>query len=372
MLINKVDDLLARHAAFWHCRAVERPLVGVTRWSQFNLSQFDWGLPDEEGILRPEMLDVDHFLPQYEALFGDGGPFDDDLCWSAMPPKAIPWLEGALGCPIEYSLRAGSISARPILGDGPLELVPAPLADNSWFAKLLEFVHGLARLADGRFAVGLPLTRGPWDLVAALCGSSSLYLGLYDRPDELARLAGVCADFWIEANNHLSSAIPKWQGGNVAFLGIWAPTFDPMSQDDASASISQEFYRRIMGAADQRTARAWDSAIFHVHSAGLQITNEVLEWLDGRALNITLDPSGPPLDAILPILRGVQERRIPLHVLTADPAQARLLVEVLSPSGLAIMYQAIDPTAERDANSGFRVPRSLPAQARSTTIRAEP
>jgi hypothetical protein len=198
---DRVDDLLASHAAFWRCADVERPLAGMTRWSQITTSQFDWGLPAEEGILRPEMLDVEHFLPQYEALFEDNGPFDDDLCWSATPPTAIPWLEGALGC---------SISAKPILGDGPLEFVSPPLADNSWFAKLLEFVAGLARLADGRFAVGLPLTRGPWDLVAAICGTSNLYLGLYDRPDPLARLADACADFWIKANSHLSSAIPKY------------------------------------------------------------------------------------------------------------------------------------------------------------------
>jgi hypothetical protein len=123
-----------------------------------------------------------------------------------------------------------------------------------------------------------------------------------------------------------------------------------MSQDDASVSVSKELYRRIMSPADQTTAHAWETAMFHVHSAGLQIIDDVLEWLEGRALNVSLDPSGPPLEAILPILRRVQERRIPLHLETYDRVQARLLVEGLSPSGLAIVYQPIDPKAERDAN----------------------
>jgi hypothetical protein len=338
---------LARHRAFWGCAPADRPLTGTSRWSQISSGQFDWGIPAGDGTLEPGMLRVDHFLPQYEALYRERGPLDGDLVWPAMPPTAIPWLEGMLGCPIRYSLPSGSFFAEPIAVEVPFAIEPAPLDVNPWCMKLLEFIEGLARVSRGRFAVGIPLTRGPWDLVAAACGTTDLYVGLYDRPSDVQRLAATCAEMWVEVTRRLVSAIPRWHGGYVSFLGIWGPTFNPMPQDDASVSVSADLYRRVMKRADGRVARAWKRPIFHLHSAGLQVLDDVLEMLEGRALNVDVDPSGPPIEALLPVLRRVQARRIPLHLLVFNPDQARALAGALSPAGLAVTYQPVDPARER-------------------------
>jgi len=338
---------LARHRAFWGCAPADRPLTGISRWSQISSGQFDWGIPASDGTLEPDMLDVDRFLPQYEALYRDRGPLDGDLAWPAMPPTAIPWLEGMLGCPIRYSLPSGSFHAEPIAAEDPVAIEPAPLDVNPWFLKLLEFIEGLGRVSRGRFAVGLPLTRGPWDLVAALRGSTDLYVGLYDHPGDLQRLAATCADLWVQVTRRLRSAIPRWHGGYVSFLGIWGPTFNPMPQDDASVSVSADLYRRIMKRADRRVARAWKRPIFHLHSAGLQVLDDVLDMLDGRALNVDIDPSGPSVEALVPALRRVQARRIPLHLLVFEADHARALASALSPVGLAVTYQPVEPAEAR-------------------------
>ena len=318
------------------------------------MGQFDWGLPTPEGILEPEMLHVERLLPQYEALFADR-PLDDDLGWPAMPPTAIPWLEAILGCPVRYSVPSGSMFSEPI-GDAGLSAIRSLRLDgNRWLDKLLEFVDGLAALARGRFAVGLPLMRGPWDLVAAMLGTAELYVALYDRPDAVIASAAICSDVWEDVASRLAAAIPRWHGGYVGFLGLWAPTFDPMLQDDTSVSVSPEMYRRVMRSIDAAMIGGWTRAIFHLHSAGLQVLDHVLDVLDGRALNVDLDPSGPPVGKIVPVLRSVQARNVPLHVLAFDREQATALARHLSPEGLAITYQPLDPGAERRAHpAGLR------------------
>ena len=127
-----------------------------------------------------------------------------------------------------------------------------------------------------------------------------------------------------------------------------------MQQNDASVSVSPVLYRSVMGSVDRELTREWTHTIFHLHSAGLQVLDEVLDALDGHALNVDLDPSGPKPAELLPLLSRVQERRVPLHLLAFDYDVARELAERLSPSGLAITYQPIDPAGDR-----LRYPRGL-------------
>lgn len=352
-----VDEAIAKHAAFWRRGPAAHPLVSRSRWWSITAAHFDWGFDRGEGVLHPADLDVARFRPQYAARFDARGALDDELFWPAMPPTAVPWLEGMLGCPIQYSLEGGSISATSPSwadADDPGDIVDSrrwqPLDANPWFRKLIEFVDAIAEEADGRFAVALPLTRGPWDLVAALRGMQRLCLDLYDDPEGVARLASACADLWIEVTTRLAAAIPRWHGGYVSFLGVWAPTFDPMPQDDASVSMSPELYRRVMASADRRVAQTWANPIFHLHSAGLHVLDDVLGLLGAagegqsrRALNVDLDPSGPPIDRLLPLLRGVQDRGVPLHVLLWDLDRLRAVTEALSPQGLAVTYQPDPP-----------------------------
>ena len=344
-----IASALDRHEAFWRCGPAERPLLGMSRWAQVTMEQFDWGLAAPEGTLEPTMVKVEDLVPQYEALFA-GRPLDDDLCWPAMPPTAIPWLEAILGCPIRYSTVSGGMFAEAIGDPGVAALRSVRLDGDPWFEKLLEFVRGLGALAAGRFAVGLPLMRGPWDMVAAMLGPTELYVALCDRPDAVQALAAACSDVWIGVASRLADAIPRWHGGYVGFLGLWAPGFGPMLQDDTSVSVSPDMYRRVMRSADERMAGGWDPAIFHLHSAGLHVLDDVLDVLHGRALNVDLDPSGPSIEEVVTVLRRVQARRVPLHVLAFDREQARGLAALLSPEGLAITYQPLDPQAERTAH----------------------
>ena len=164
-----------------------------------------------------------------------------------------------------------------------------------------------------------------------------LFVETVEEPAAVADLATACARAWILVNEWLAARLPRWQGGYVGYYGLWAPDFAATTQNDCSVAISPAMYRDLMSPADRLTIEPWTHGLFHVHSGGLHVLEHVLALLRGQAVNITVDPSGPSLDALIPVFRQVQERGIPLHVLVFSPDDARRLEASLSTSGLAIL-----------------------------------
>ena len=341
-MTDTLAPLIERHEAFWSRAEAGPALVGTSLWPETTTNHFDWGLPGPEGAIAPDMLSVERFLPQYVAQFEAHGVHDGDMIWSAMPPLAVPWFEAIVGCRPHYSIPAGSMSGEPVDGDWTTFDPVAALADNPWLQKLLEFTEGLVEVSRGRFPVGVPIGRGPWDIASAYLGMSTVYLELYDRPLEMAQLAAKFAYVWIEVVHRLARIIPPWRDGFVDRFGLWAPEFTTVPQDDASVSVSAAMYRQVMAPADREIALTWPSALFHLHSAGLQVADEVVGFLDGRGLNVVLDPTGPSIPDLLPRFHGLQAAGVPLHVMVFSLADAAELAASLDPRGLAIQHQPPD------------------------------
>jgi hypothetical protein len=91
--MNELEEILSRHRSFWRRGAADAPLVGTSRWPCVSMAHFAWGLDEPEGLLQPEMLRVEHFLPQYEALFQATGRARRRPVLACVPPRAIPWFE---------------------------------------------------------------------------------------------------------------------------------------------------------------------------------------------------------------------------------------------------------------------------------------
>jgi hypothetical protein len=333
-----LDVLLARHDDFWRRGETDRPLVGTSRWPGHSMSDFDWGLPADEGVLLPDMLHAEHLVPQFEAYYRDGGALDGDLIWPATPLRGVFWLEAIAGATLRYSVQQGWMSTHPTLEAFALS-DPVCLDDNAWFQKLVELIAALAQGSGGRFAVSLPLTHGPWEMVSALIGMQRLYVELHDRPLVVQALADQCASIWIDVTHRLSRAVPSWQGGHVSYFGLWRQRFPVVAQNDMATSVSPSMYSEYVLAADRRTLHAWDSSWFHLHSKGVHLLDSILSALGERAINVVIDPSGPGLQDLLPALRRVQEHNTPLHVLCNTEAQVERLTDSLSPKGLAITRQ---------------------------------
>lgn len=123
--------------------------------------------------------------------------------------------------------------------------------------------------------------------------------------------------------------------------GVWAPGYSIEPQSDASVSVSRDMYGELLAPADRRIAQAWRASIFHLHSAGLQVVDEVLGLLEGRALNVVIDGSGPAFAELMPVLQHVQASGAPLHVRAFSQADVDGVVGELDASGLAVTYQPL-------------------------------
>jgi hypothetical protein len=336
---SSLAEVLERHRAFWDCSTVDRPLIAWVRWPSNPILDFEWGFPEGEGELRPEMIAVDRLLPQFETYFQKAGLLDGDLFWPCLPTRSMAWLEAIVGTQIHYANTPSSkgLFPEPFVPDWRHPPDVPPLDGNPWFGKLIELVEGLTRLSGGRFPLAAPQVRGPWDVIGAARGLTSLFLDMYDEPDAIMSLAEQYAELWIGVTRRLQYLVPSWHGGWVNFWGIWAPEYSPSAQNDTSVSVSARQYRDIMLPADRVTAEPWRYHMFHTHSGGAHLIDPMLEFLEGgRALNVVLDPNGPTTAEVLPVLRRVQERRVPLHVLAFNWADLDFLAANLSPIGLAM------------------------------------
>ena len=181
-------------------------------------------------------------------------------------------------------------------------------------------------------------------MISTARGMQNLFLDMYDSPAVVMSFADACAQLWIEVTQRLERLIPSWHGGNVGFFGVWAPAYSPMAQNDTSVSVSVRQYAEIMLPADRMTVRAWRYQMFHTHSGGAHLLDTMLDFLGGgQALNIVLDPNGPTLPELFPVLGRIQERRVPVHLLARTWADVDLIRSTLSPVGLAITCLAGRP-----------------------------
>ena len=286
------------------------------------------------------MIIVDRLMPQFEAYFDEAtGPLDGEFFWPCLPTRTVPWLEAIVGARIYYSNTPSSRSIYPKPFVDDLGRLPAvePLEGNVWFEKLAEFVGALVRLSGGRFPVATPGAHSPWDIVGAVRPMAKVYVDVYDSPAALMGFAEYYASQWLELMRHLEPLVPAWNGGYVGFFGIWAPQYTLLGGDDTSISVSASKYAEIMLPADRLIADPWRYYMFHAHSVGAHLFEAMYDFLEGgRAISVALDPTGPTLDELLPKLRRIQERHIPLHVHSYDWRDAEILESNLSPRGLAL------------------------------------
>lgn len=344
--MSQLDAILERHQAFWESGPVDRPLIGSVRTPQNPIMDFDWGFPPGEGILEPEMIEVHHLLPQFEAYFAAGaGPLDRELFWPCVPTRSIPWIEAIVGAPIRYANAPGSLSifADHSLDGWPLDLGLPTLDESPWFHKLMELTVGLVQLSGGEFPIAGSHARGPWDVMSALRSMTALFTDLYDVPERLVTHADRLADLWVQLTDRLEAVIPEWHGGHVGIFGVWAPGYTPTAQNDASTSVSPGLYLEVMEPADRKTCAPWRYQMFHTHSGGWHLLETMAGFLEGgRALNVVVDPNGPSLDDLLSVLRRLQDRRVPLHLAVFEWRDVDRLARALRPNGLAITCAARD------------------------------
>lgn len=294
------------HRKFWSGQDLARPLIAFKVGNGFFNSQFKAArhLFVHGKRIMPDMIDIDSFLEEYEEMFRESCLTGQDAFWTAEPFSAIPWMEAILGCEIygtEYSL----VSHPWVKSMDGLEKVSFDM-DNPWFAKSMEFIFKLDRLAAGRFPIGQPLMRGPSDVAGALMGQTELVCALYDYPEEMRKLFLKISDIFLKIISHYYGKIPIFhEGHSIGMYHLWAPDKIIWYQEDVSALLSPLLYNKFLKDPDANICMKYDFSLMHIHPASFFILDEVLKIDRLKVIEINKDVEGPSVKEMMPVFRKI-------------------------------------------------------------------
>lgn len=335
-------SLLQRHRSFWKLENVDQPLVGVYLGSYMVNDIYQ--VAQEGCALSPEQINPERFFDLFWQDHFDLCQIDQDLIYPVQPLSSVPWLEGMLGCSI--SVHAQSVWAEPVLGkEEPLDGFE-PVWSPEWFQTVEKSLNSLSNhFAPLGVPTAGPFLRGPADVVAALIGAERLCYDVIDSPAQIRRLALLCTQAWIRSSHQLISQIPAWNGGYVVGgRWIYAPGPCTYASEDITGILSPKIYKDIFLPFDRMIADQFPYGFMHRHSPSMHHMEALLELQPGWAIEVTMDPGGPSVTDILPVLKRIQAANRPLIVFGLnDPVEIEKLVNGLSPRGLCVTIQADTP-----------------------------
>ncbi len=341
-----LEERLDMHRAFWARKKQPRPLAAFRVGDFFFARHFQAALPllEPGRIMSPGMLKVSEFLPDYEGMFQEAEELGQDAFWTGEPYTGIPWMEAILGCPILAGRE--SFTSKPWLSS-PAEALDRVRFDpqNAWLGKYLEFTRALVAQSRGRYPVGMPIMRGPTDILGALLGHAEMVLALMETdPKEMRELIERVTQAFLSVIEAQRCLAPPFYGGwALGFYHVWTPGSAIWFQDDLSAILSPKLYRQFFLDSARLILSGHDHTAFHLHPNSFFILDELLTLENLRVIQVNKDVSGPGVREMLPVLAKIMETRglILWGDLTIEDLE--LLKQNLPCRGLALNVMAPTP-----------------------------
>jgi hypothetical protein len=287
-------------------------------------------------------------------MFRQAEDLGQDGFWTGEPFTGIPWMEAILGCPIRGGRE--SFTSRPWLSSPEEALEKVHFNPQSpWLGKYLEFTAALAAQSRGRYPVGMPIMRGPTDILGALMGQQKMVVALMEAdPEVMHRLIERITRAFlavIEAQRRLT---PSFYGGAaLGFYHIWTPGTAIWFQDDLSSLLSPSLYRQFFLHSARLILAGHDHTAVHLHANSFFILDELLTLDNLKAVQVNKDISGPGVKQMLPVLTKIMQTRrlilwgdltvedlelirqnlpcrgLALHVVAPTPEEARVRLEYI-------------------------------------------
>jgi len=342
-----VENRVELFKAF-HRRENARPLFGFFKGSEYPLFRYPFSQTLPQGVpLRPDDFDIPAFVADSERLFLEHEACGGDFIYSASAFWGIPWLEAALGCPIFANHSTGSIYCEPPPGFDPAAL-PAFSRDNPWMRLMVEMLEALASKSDGRFPLATTRMRGVADLLSALYGADAFVYAMFDKPDEIMRVARHVTELFIQCGQLQLKHIPAFHGGMGSFYyHAWMPPGTVWHQEDAAALLSPDLYAAFIEPHDRRIVEAFPHVVMHQHSTGFVPTDKYLD-MGISVLELHIDSGGPSAQDLCERHLAILKQR-PLIIWGDIPlADLDWLFSKLPPQGLAIITVVDNPAQAHD------------------------
>jgi DNA-binding FadR family transcriptional regulator len=307
-----LEERLALHRAFWTRQNQPRPLASFRVGDFFFARHFHAALPllEPDKPISPEMLIVSEFLQDYERMFQEAEVLGQDCFWTGEPFTGIPWMEAILGCPIHAG--QASFTSRPWLSSPAEALEKICLnPQDPWLGKYLEFTMALTKQSRGRYPVGMPIMRGPTDILGALLGQTEMVIALMKTdPQVMHQLIERVTRVFLSVIDAQRRLIPPFYGGQaLGFYHVWAPGTAIWFQDDLSCILSPKLYRQFFLDSARMILAGHDHTAVHLHPNSFFILDELLTLENLKVVQVNKDISGPGVKEMLPVLAKIMQTR---------------------------------------------------------------
>ncbi len=262
-------------------------------------------------LLTPSMLSAAKLHSAKLNVTGMGPQVCGKIFWVIFPYQKISWLSGIVGSQLKASTRAESVwSLRVFNSEWYRKETLEVQINEEWFEKLLEFTRYLVDHFHPDYLVTQDLnSRGPGDLLALMMGPENMIIGMHAHPEEIKRLLDRLAEIFITVASAQFDLIPKFEGGYCNQWGLWSHGTSIRLQEDLAINLSPQLIKEFLLPADEKVLRKFDYSVFHTHSAVIRLSEMVSDLDHVRAVEVGIDPQGPPVKELLPILRRIQKKK---------------------------------------------------------------
>jgi len=344
----RLDSLTELHCAFWN-HELKAPIVNADCSFTRNFRHIP-ALPpqwaDRDGLLLdPQMLSPDAFQPPPMPVDNPGNALLGKVAFNTLfPYPRVPWLVGIVGCGLAVSTRAETVWPVPYLPDDWYRRADHGLnPSQAWLDKLLEF---LQHIVDNYYPekcvpVQDMVVRGPGDLCINMMGPERFYYALYDHPAEIKSLLGQITEIYIHWATSQLERIPQIEGGYVNQYGMWCPGTCIRFQEDYAINLSPRLLRQFILPCSRKVVEAFNYSVIHTHSGDSNLAEAMLDLDSLNAIEVSLDPNGPPLEELVPLWNRVLEKKCLVICGPVTGAQLELLTSDLSPEGLWLDVEVV-------------------------------
>jgi hypothetical protein len=335
------EDLIALHASWWERQAdgaIINDDCGIAqRFRHVPALADEWleqdGLLLEPAAVWPERLQPGPVVPP------TGSPTRGRETFNTLfPYHRVPWLVGMTGCGMQVSTTSQTVWPVEYLGDDWFERPNQGFNPRlEWLAKLLDF---LSFIVDRYYpAQCIPtldmISRGPGDLLIAAMGVERCYMGFYDHPREIKSLLGQITEMYIHWAGSQLAALPTLAGGYCNQYGLWSPGTTIRMQEDYAVNVSYPIFREFLLPSVSAVVDAFDFHVLHTHSYG-HLAEWALDIPRLGAIEMTIDPTGPSIEDLIPRLQAIAARKPLILLGVATEKQVSLLTTSLPPGAVVL------------------------------------
>jgi len=331
--VNK-PALMERSRKFWAREKTDRPLIGFLFNRMAPLSSVSDRF-SSNNLIFPESLTDKLFIEDCERRFLAAEKLPGESMFVAYPYIGLPWLDAIMGS----SVFIGGGSAWSVFNtDWRTYSAQSVPWDNGWFDLMLRQIRLALEHSKGRFPVGPCHLRGIGDVVAELVGQEEFCLALYDDPGRISELISITSDVWVKIVDAMYQILEPDEGGYWnGNQPLWTPGRTMFVPADIVSLISRDMFNDFFLEPLERMLGGLDYSIMHTHSSYLHAVEDILHIEELKAIQVGIDPNGPNVKKLLPIMRSILDKKSLIIAGDTSPELLSVLIRELPAEGLSIL-----------------------------------